>query len=213
MPGKEIANQQPMQIVITGATGFVGRQIVPLLESKNAKLLLVGRDLAKLKELFPQAKITDYENLAKDSAGYDVLVHLAVMNNDQTGDLAQFRSVNVDHLHAVVRAARSAKIDTFINTTTLHVTDKKHATLYSQTRAEAEAVLSMVTDLRVINLRLPAVYGTGFSGKLAFLNNVPTIFRGEDAFYLWWVILRLAAYPTSGMRAYIERRQAENDQD
>ena len=39
----------------------------------------------------------------------------------------------------------------------------------------------------------------------------PNGFRGEDAFYLWWVILRLAAYPTSGMRAYIERRQVENN--
>lgn len=37
----------------------------------------------------------------------------------------------------------------------------------------------------------------------------PAGFCGETAFYLWWVILRLAAFPTSGMQAFIERRNAE----
>jgi Domain of unknown function (DUF4209) len=33
----------------------------------------------------------------------------------------------------------------------------------------------------------------------------PNGFRGETAFYLWWVILRIASYPTSGMHGFIER--------
>lgn len=36
----------------------------------------------------------------------------------------------------------------------------------------------------------------------------PGGFRGETAFYLWWVILRLAAYPTAGMLAFLERKEA-----
>lgn len=35
----------------------------------------------------------------------------------------------------------------------------------------------------------------------------PDGFRGETAFYLWWLILRLAALPTSKMRAFVERKQ------
>ncbi|MBL1430739.1 MAG: DUF4209 domain-containing protein [Robiginitomaculum sp.] len=41
----------------------------------------------------------------------------------------------------------------------------------------------------------------------------PNGFSGENAIYLWWVILQLAAYRTSGMHAYMERRQAENGHD
>lgn len=33
----------------------------------------------------------------------------------------------------------------------------------------------------------------------------PDGFRGETAFYLWWIILRLAAFPTSGMQGFLER--------
>jgi hypothetical protein len=36
----------------------------------------------------------------------------------------------------------------------------------------------------------------------------PNGFRGETAFYLWWVILRIASYPTSGMRGFIQRMEA-----
>ena len=36
----------------------------------------------------------------------------------------------------------------------------------------------------------------------------PDAFAGEVAVYLWWVILRLAAFPTSGMQAFVDRKKA-----
>ncbi len=36
----------------------------------------------------------------------------------------------------------------------------------------------------------------------------PDGFQSETAFYLWWVIVRLAAFPTSGMHAFLERKKA-----
>lgn len=38
----------------------------------------------------------------------------------------------------------------------------------------------------------------------------PNDFQGEVALYLWWLFLRLTALPTSGMRAFIERKKATN---
>lgn len=39
----------------------------------------------------------------------------------------------------------------------------------------------------------------------------PNALNSESAFYLWWVLLRLLALPTSRMRAYVERRHREPD--
>lgn len=35
----------------------------------------------------------------------------------------------------------------------------------------------------------------------------PNGFRSATAFYLWWTIMRLAAFPTSGMHAFLERKK------
>lgn len=43
-----------MRIAISGASGFVGRQLVPLLVKKGVDLLLISRDPPKLQDLFPQ---------------------------------------------------------------------------------------------------------------------------------------------------------------
>lgn len=36
----------------------------------------------------------------------------------------------------------------------------------------------------------------------------PNGFQGEIAFYFWWLVIRLAAFPTSGMHAFLERKKA-----
>lgn len=46
----------PKKMIITGASGFIGRQIVPRLVSVGFDLLLVGRNPDKLSELFPSVK-------------------------------------------------------------------------------------------------------------------------------------------------------------
>ena len=72
-----------MKIIVTGATGFIGQKLVPYLKEANVELLLVGRNTEKLKTLFPNEKVTCYEDLEANSNGYDTLVHLAIMNNNK----------------------------------------------------------------------------------------------------------------------------------
>lgn len=50
--------------------------------------------------------------------------------------------------------------------------------------------------------------GQNFRNLFAHGALSPDGFRGEMAFYLWWLIMRLAAFPTSGMRAFLERKKA-----
>jgi lipopolysaccharide/colanic/teichoic acid biosynthesis glycosyltransferase len=162
-----------MRVIITGASGFIGTRIIPFLKKQKVELLLVGRDTDKLKALFPQDQVTSYANLKKRARGYHALVHLAVMNNDKSDSIHQFRDANVILLSEVLDAVRSAGVKLFINTTTLHSARRRHVSNYAQTKWEGEKRLSEIDDIAVINIRLPAVYGSTFAGKLATLSKLP----------------------------------------
>ena len=166
-----------MKIVVTGASGFVGQFVVEFLKQANVELLLVGRDADKLKRIFPTDRVTLYENLGKDARGYDAIVHLAVLNNDSSAQISDFRAANVALLENVLNSARKAGIKTFINTTTLHAYSKKSNSSYAKTKKEGEELLSKADDIAVVTLRLPAVYGSTFKGKLAKLLKLPVFLR------------------------------------
>jgi len=168
-----------MRIIITGASGFIGRDIVLILKKENVELLLVGRDKEKLKSLFPGDRVTTYEDLEIEARGYDALVHLAVMNNDQSKQISDFRAANVTLLETVLNSARAAGVKTFINTTTMHASQTGSLSNYAQTKREAEDVLSRTDGIAVVNLRLPAVYGSTFAGKLAILSKLPAFIRSH----------------------------------
>ncbi len=165
-----------MRIVITGASGFVGRLLVPELRAAGAELLLVGRDPAAMADMAaPGIETCGYDMLAERGQGADALLHLAVRNNDRPGSDEDFRAVNVTLLGEVVEAARAAGIPTFLNATTVKVGGD---TAYGRSKAQGEALLAGTDGLRVVNLRLAAVHGGGaYRGTLAHLHKLPKALR------------------------------------
>ena len=166
-----------MKIIITGASGFVGRNIIPLLANKDIELLLVSRTPKELNKLFPNHPAISYEDLKNEKQAFDAIVHLAVINNDSQKSLDEFREVNVHFLTRVIDAAQKLKIRTFINLTTTHAMDSKKLSNYALTKIEGEKVLKMAKGIKCINLRLPAVYGYEYSGKLALISKFPKLIR------------------------------------
>ena len=164
-----------MRLVITGASGFIGRQIVPLLKKQGHKLLLVGRDATGLASAFPGEPSSTYEDLAERARGYDALLHLAVLNNDVDATLDEFEQVNVGLLASVVQACSRAGISKVIYPASLQASAT--GSNYAVTKAKAEAVLDGAADLDISKLRLPIVYGEIFTGKLSVLNRVPTLMK------------------------------------
>ncbi|UXN74085.1 NAD-dependent epimerase/dehydratase family protein [Devosia sp. A8/3-2] len=169
-----------MKIVITGASGHIGRQLVPPLQRRGIDLLLVGRDTAKLGKMFPGALISGYNELANAGRGADLLVHLAVLNNDNTAALDQFEQVNVDLAFRVLGLTRDAGIRRFLNISTIHAPDDANQSNYAVSKRNANARLRAERSgtPEVLTVFLPAVVGQRLSGKLAVLDRVPERLRG-----------------------------------
>lgn len=169
-----------MKIVITGASGHIGRQLVPPLQRRGIDLLLVGRDTAKLGKMFPGALISGYNELANAGRGADLLVHLAVLNNDNTAALDQFEQVNVDLAFQVLGLTRDAGIRRFLNISTIHALDDANQSNYAVSKRNANARLRAERSgtPEVLTVFLPAVVGQRLSGKLAVLDRVPRRLRG-----------------------------------
>lgn len=167
-----------MRIAITGASGFVGQQLVPRLVAQGASILLVGRDPEKLRAIFPDCPAVGYENLTTAAAGFDLVLHLAVINNDQTANWAEIELANVELALNVCRDARYANIKTFTFISSLRALDESDSSDYARSKRLAVERLNDVDGINKIALYLPAVVGDSFSGRLAVLRHTPTFVRG-----------------------------------
>ncbi|WP_085310509.1 sugar transferase [Planktotalea arctica] len=164
------------QIIITGASGFLGKQLVPLLEQAGHALLLSGRDLVRLQQLFPGRKVCSIDKISVVAKGFDALLHLAVRNNDQPGTEAEFMAANHDHLSAILKSARIAGVGMLIYPASLHA-EPQAPTPYGRSKFSAEQMLAQLADMNVQLLRLPAVYGSSYQGRLSQLNKLPSALR------------------------------------
>lgn len=161
-----------MRIAITGASGFVGRQLVERLGTQGHQLLLVGRDADAIARQWPQHDTCSYANLAQRGQGCERLIHLAVLNNNVGADEAEFFRVNVDMALETLRQARRAGIPHFINISSLHaLSDLPHP--YARSKKAAAAALQAEGGVDVLTVYMPAVYGNSWAGRLAPLNRVP----------------------------------------
>ena len=158
-------------------SGSVGKNIVPLLECRGIELLLVGRNPLKLQKLFPMHRAVSYEDLKNETQKFDSIVHLAVLNNNSSKSLNEFRKINVHFLEKLIEIAKKLKVKTFINLTTIHTMSSRNLSHYALTKIEGEQVLANAKGITAINLRLPAIYGAKYAGKLSIILKVPKLVR------------------------------------
>jgi len=168
---------QSRNIVVTGASGFIGQQLIPRLCDAGFNLLLVGRDPATLRSQFPSLACCTYDEISACAPGFDTLIHLAVLNNDAEATAEEFERVNVGLLSEVLAQAKTAKITRFVNVTTFHALSN-NGSAYAQSKRKALDLIEGTSGIDVINLFLPAVYGDHFAGRLAPIGRLPGFLRG-----------------------------------
>lgn len=166
-----------MRIVVTGASGFIGRPLVKDFLARGAQLLLVGRDPERLRYLFPGVESCSYEGMAERSQGYDGLLHLAVLNNNVTASAAEYREVNVELTKTVLLAAQRAGIPRFVYASTVQALAARNQSPYASSKRIASRHLAAAESMDVRILYLAAVVGETLSGRMAIIGRAPMQIR------------------------------------
>ena len=115
-------------ILLTGATGFVGRDLVTYLLSKACEVkALVRQSSSELPLVVKQVVVGDLAEMALDGStgflrdafnGVEVVVHTAarvhVINDDSSDPLTEFRKVNCDATLVLARLATESGVKRFV---------------------------------------------------------------------------------------------------
>lgn len=188
-----------MNILVTGATGFVGRILCQklltstlqvrgaLLAPKSSESLIAGVEPVTVE---PLGLSTSWEHAL---SGVDTIIHLAarvhVMVECSVDQLGEFRKVNLYGTDLIARQAAQAGVKRFIFMSTIGVNgdnsgdrpytegDAPHPhNHYSASKYEAELALQKIsqkTGMEVVIIRAPLVYGPRNPGNfLSFLRIV-----------------------------------------
>jgi nucleoside-diphosphate-sugar epimerase len=183
----------PKPILVTGATGFVGRALVDRFVSENRPVRAAVRGtmngIASAVELVRLGDIGANTDWQAAVVGADAVVHLAarvhVTGEDARAGEDIFRTVNVEGSSSLARAVREAGVRRMILVSSATVYGDRSpgagfaesdppapTTPYARSKLEGErAVAELLAGSRtgLVVLRPPLVYGPGAKGNFARL--------------------------------------------
>lgn len=166
-------------LAITGASGFVGRGLTALLDAEGREWRALDRAILA-DEAACQAALT----------GCSAVIHLAGLAH-RTGpdapDEAEFYRVNTELPVILAQRAADAGVKRFVFVSTIYVLSThgieplkpsdtpRPVGPYAEAKAEAEAALLANTDIEIVVLRPPLVYGPEAKGNLARLEKLAAL--------------------------------------
>jgi nucleoside-diphosphate-sugar epimerase len=184
-----------MTVLLTGASGFVGRAVLNAAKQRGVVVRPVFRSLASVKGLAGAVMVPGLDGEADWSQalqGVDVVIHSAarahVMREEALDPLTEYRRVNVQGTSNLARQAAAAGVRRFVFISSIKVNGE--ATLpdrpftaddapapedaYGISKAEAETELRRIaqeTGMEVTIIRPPLIYGPGVKGNFSSLMN------------------------------------------
>ena len=195
-------------VLVTGASGFVGRALCPRLRAAGYRVAVSTRDRAAARipgvdDIHVTAPLGPETDWRPALGGVEAVVHLAarvhVMNESDADAL--HRQANAEGTLRLAEAAAAAGVGRFVFLSTAKVNGERTgaapfresdpptpADAYARSKWEAETGLARIakrTGLEVVVMRPPLVYGPGVGGNfLALLNicraRVPLPLAGAD---------------------------------
>lgn len=181
------------KVLVTGATGFVGRVLMHVLGSRG-KVCLIGAARRQVSEGVSESNIKCVGNLdaltnwSPTVIGVDVVIHTAarahIMKDEVADPLAEYRRVNVDGTLSLARQAVAAGVKRFIFISSIKVNGEATANgkafcaddepapkdAYGLSKLEAEQGLMKLaaeTGMELVIIRPPLIYGPGVKGNFA----------------------------------------------
>ena len=137
--------EKPLQIVITGASGFVAKNLRKYLSEKNVHLISISRKNFKsfTNETKIISKTYDEKLLLPKIKNSDALVHLVGIGKQSTK--TDYESINVQLTQKIVNLSKKAKIKKFVYTSGLGVSaDTSIGYFISKFKAEKSIIDSKI---------------------------------------------------------------------
>ena len=173
-----------MKILVTGATGFVGRYLVNDLSKTDEVIACVRKKSNLLPSSVQQIVGNNFFDIAlpKDT---DVIVHLAGIAHNKNNSVDEFKKINVDGTLELARKALEANIKRFIFISSIGVNgnsthrkafneqDTPNPTNdYTKSKYEAEKALAKLfenTNIDLVIIRPPLIYAHDAPGNFSKL--------------------------------------------
>lgn len=185
-----------MNILITGGTGFIGKNLSKKLLSLKHKLILIIRNTFpdfNDKNICVIKYEKDYKTLAEKLSPYkiDLIIHLATFftNEHKSEEITQIIDSNIVLGTLLLEYAKNNDIKYFINTSTYatSIDDSLYnpQNLYAATKKAFEDILyyySQSYNIKVINLILYDTYGPQDNRKKFINLLLDSIIRNEKEF-------------------------------
>ncbi|PKB83235.1 MAG: hypothetical protein BZY88_02790 [SAR202 cluster bacterium Io17-Chloro-G9] len=179
-----------MLVLVTGATGFLGRRVVQhLLDHHHSVRCLVhtpgGERIFEDRSLdIYYGNVSDPEALSEALQGVDAVIHLVAIIRQRRG--ATFDAINRQGTANVAAAAKQSTVKHFIHVSANGVTnDSSYKYLYSKLQGEQEVISS---GLSYTIFRPALMYGRGdeflntLAGLTRILPVVPVVGSGRNRF-------------------------------
>ncbi|MFN3816873.1 NAD-dependent epimerase/dehydratase family protein [Brevundimonas sp.] len=191
-----------MRVAVTGASGFIGRYLLPALVGEGHEVVALGRDADGLRPLQGDGvdvRATDYGagDLAEALKGAEAVVHLAGRRSQREDDPLSFRpfaETNLDLLETLFFAARDAGAASFVQASSIAVYSGANAVPYTEaqtpvplnpyglSKLTSEHLLTLwggKTGVRTTSLRLAASYGYGERISAVLMRFADAAWRGQ----------------------------------
>jgi nucleoside-diphosphate-sugar epimerase len=162
---------RPLAVAVTGATGFVGRTLLPLLTAAGYQISVLARSPTATQ--FDKAirvvkgDLRNQDALNDLTQNADVVLHIAgVVSGVRRSD---FMSANCDGTVALAKAALANGVKLFVYVSSLAAREPT-LTAYGESKNAAEqALTSNAGPMQLCILRPSAVYGPGDTATLPLL--------------------------------------------
>lgn len=148
-------------LAITGATGFIGTNLVKSLADDGRQITVLVRNNRKI-NLFKglnieikQGDLLDKESLKSFIRGNECLIHLASVISSRNQE--DYSRVNVEGMKNIVEASQALGIKKFIYISSIDAQVSPDS-LYGSTKAQAETILEK-SGLNYVILRPSVIYG------------------------------------------------------
>jgi predicted dehydrogenase/nucleoside-diphosphate-sugar epimerase len=183
-----------MKILVTGASGFLGRHILQKLSDEGTDIVALVRRTSRTEHLqsysvhFIQGNVRDKEALRRAMKGVDVVIHAAC---DMLGGWDDFYKGNVESTRDLLELSKNQKIRRFVYISSIDVYDHAHtkngsilseedprdpnpSNFYSRSKIEAEEIVEEYQTrygVPTVIIRPGCIYGPGgnwYPARLGF---------------------------------------------